>query len=103
MSEEMSYVGHGHVIPRPDGVKARCGGPSACLDCAREQAAIRAQDEHAKIVTGQPTSDDCVYVKLTASQIRSIRIEVDCCAPAWLYNAILRQIPDSFGEMDAKR
>jgi hypothetical protein len=28
---------HGHVRPRPDGVKARCGGPAMCAVCAREQ------------------------------------------------------------------
>ncbi|MGH9095589.1 MAG: hypothetical protein ACRDXE_10550 [Acidimicrobiales bacterium] len=33
--------GHGHVRPRPDGVKARCGGPPICPVCAREAAAAR--------------------------------------------------------------
>lgn len=28
---------HGHVIPREDGVKARCGGPALCRQCALEQ------------------------------------------------------------------
>jgi len=31
--------GHGHVRPRPDGLKARCGGPRICSECARELAA----------------------------------------------------------------
>jgi hypothetical protein len=30
--------GHGHVTPRPDGAKARCGGPALCHECARELA-----------------------------------------------------------------
>ena len=30
--------GHGHVTPRPDGAKARCGGPSICSVCAVEKA-----------------------------------------------------------------
>lgn len=29
-------LGHGHVKPRPDGMKARCGGPALCPDCALE-------------------------------------------------------------------
>lgn len=33
-------TGHGHVLERPDGVKARCGGPGLCGVCARERAAI---------------------------------------------------------------
>ena len=30
--------GHGHVYPREDGVKARCGGPGICNECALDQA-----------------------------------------------------------------
>lgn len=29
-------TGHGHVRPRPDGVKMRCGGPNICTKCAAE-------------------------------------------------------------------
>ena len=29
-------IGHGHVFPRLDGVKARCGGPAMCSECARD-------------------------------------------------------------------
>lgn len=32
----MTGTGHGHVTPRSDSAKARCGGPSLCLVCARE-------------------------------------------------------------------
>ena len=28
--------GHGHVIPRADGMRARCGGPMLCAQCAGE-------------------------------------------------------------------
>ena len=31
--------GHGHVYPRPDGSKARCGGPALCSECGAELAA----------------------------------------------------------------
>lgn len=31
-------VGHGHVFPRPDGVRARCGGPKMCKECAADLA-----------------------------------------------------------------
>jgi len=37
-------VGHGHVIPRPDGVRARCGGPGLCRECSRDLARQRATD-----------------------------------------------------------
>jgi hypothetical protein len=31
-------TGHGHVWERPDGVKARCGGPVICAECSRDYA-----------------------------------------------------------------
>lgn len=32
-------IGHGHVFPREDGVKARCGGPGICDECNADLAA----------------------------------------------------------------
>ena len=31
-------TGHGHVWARPDGVRARCGGPQICSECAHDLA-----------------------------------------------------------------
>lgn len=36
--DDMRNIGHGHVRPRPDGVKARCGGPGLCDECSKEYA-----------------------------------------------------------------
>jgi hypothetical protein len=36
---------HGHVVPRPDGMKARCGGPELCAQCAIEAAQEAAASE----------------------------------------------------------
>lgn len=44
---------HGHVVPRPDGVKARCGGPAICPVCAREAA----QEAAAGEITGYRIGD----------------------------------------------
>ena len=40
MSENMTVgnFGHGHVYPRPDGVKMRCGGPRLCPRCSDDLA-----------------------------------------------------------------
>ncbi|HBP5697976.1 TPA: hypothetical protein L6B16_18570 [Pseudomonas aeruginosa] len=35
-------VGHGHVFPRADGVKMRCGGPGLCSECAADASRARA-------------------------------------------------------------
>lgn len=36
-------LGHGHVRPRPDGVKARCGGVRLCKKCRAEESALAAE------------------------------------------------------------
>lgn len=38
--------GHGHVKPRADGVRARCGGPAVCSACQAEKA--QAEQERRK-------------------------------------------------------
>lgn len=35
---DMANAGHGHVFPRPDGVRARCGGPGMCVVCSADLA-----------------------------------------------------------------
>lgn len=37
-------TGHGHVFPRPDGVKARCGGPGICMECSLEADQKKLED-----------------------------------------------------------
>lgn len=36
-------MNHGHVIPNPDGSKARCGGPAMCPQCALELGVIESE------------------------------------------------------------
>ena len=43
MNTENGNKGHGHVYPRPDGVKARCGAPLSCAECASDKARKDAQ------------------------------------------------------------
>lgn len=40
--------GHGHVYPRIDGVKARCGGPGLCSECARDAGRLHNDREKLK-------------------------------------------------------
>lgn len=36
--------GHGHVYPRPDGVRARCGGPTICVECSGDYVRQNARE-----------------------------------------------------------
>lgn len=37
-------TGHGHVLPREDGERARCGGPGMCLQCGREVTRLTTEE-----------------------------------------------------------
>lgn len=41
----LAYNGHGHVVERSDGQRARCGGPSICEVCRVELRLKRLIDE----------------------------------------------------------
>jgi hypothetical protein len=43
----LTNFGHGHVYPRADGGKMRCGGPGICLACAKEAEQKRREEERA--------------------------------------------------------
>lgn len=47
-------TGHGHVRPRPDGVKARCGGPALCSECAREAGQFQRPPHPLQAITDAP-------------------------------------------------
>lgn len=41
----LSQHGHGHVVLRFDGSKARCGGPAICATCAKDAAALQQAEQ----------------------------------------------------------
>lgn len=42
-------MNHGHVKPNPNGVVARCGGPTLCDVCAKELAAERKKEDYDRL------------------------------------------------------
>jgi hypothetical protein len=69
-------TGHGHVRPRPDGVRMRCGGPAVCRECQREQAALAAPQPapSAEPVAWRTVVDDATHsvsVTKTAAEMRA--------------------------------
>lgn len=43
MNESGTNSGHGHVWERPDGLKARCGGPALCAECKVDSGLVQHQ------------------------------------------------------------
>lgn len=52
IAEPGQNVGHGHVFPRPDGVRARCGGPALCRTCSTDAAHKAAQEAQTAALLG---------------------------------------------------
>ncbi|MFO7133716.1 UNVERIFIED_CONTAM: hypothetical protein P3E15_28000 [Pseudomonas aeruginosa] len=48
-------VGHGHVLPRADGVKMRCGGPGLCSECTADASRARAALAQPSTAQTQPS------------------------------------------------
>jgi hypothetical protein len=60
--------GHGHVYPRPDKARARCGGPALCGKCAAD-AARKEREERPPVSAdwppvrpGAPITEPCIAV-----------------------------------------
>ncbi len=54
MDERTERVNHGHVYPRPDGMKARCGGPMWCTQCRREATGTEVPPVDQILLSGPP-------------------------------------------------
>lgn len=81
--------GHGHVWPRPDGVKMRCGGPAMCRECGADAAIVAAAkghqlapisgpDSHPIIVNhGKNPIMDCWEVQVVVGNFKSDAAAID--------------------------
>lgn len=64
---DLVNYGHGHVFPRADGVKARCGGPALCSVCAKDLVAkLKANEDIMLFGTGcvKISEDGAEYIPL---------------------------------------
>jgi hypothetical protein len=58
-SEHFQIVPHGHVVPRADGILARCGGPGLCAHCREEQKRLdRGTYPHISGIHARTRADD---------------------------------------------
>lgn len=67
--------GHGHVVPRPDGVKARCGGPAMCHVCQAERGTLEATP--AVPAPAAPAEPDMRHPKIQALIGAKARREIE--------------------------
>lgn len=68
---EVMETGHGHVRPRKDGERARCGGPAICADCAVEANQKRIEDLEAAKADEKAQLDKRI-IKLQEEQVARI-------------------------------
>lgn len=73
-------VGHGHVFPRADGVKMRCGGPALCSECAAD--AYRAR---AALAQPSPAQAEAEQPEIVAFRYRCTNAEGEPL-PGWFYS-----------------
>lgn len=52
-------IGHGHVRPRDDGYKARCGGPAICGVCQSEERRARPRTAGKPPALPTRAAEDC--------------------------------------------
>lgn len=73
-------TGHGHVFPRPDGFKARCGGPPLCFLCVADAAEKASQRQSIKqSVSSDTVSDnDIVQIIVRVFPKNNKMIQNDC-------------------------
>lgn len=77
--------GHGWVVPNPDGLLAKCGGPSLCAVCAAEKAQYDASRLMVADMIAPAVSD--------AQELKAHMQEVDAYCRAAASAARLRTSP----------
>lgn len=73
--------GHGHVAPRADGVKARCGGPAICRECYLEWLIVHGE-RHFGTLWRDASMDDVRFVLRRAPPDSASNLPCDNCGNA---------------------
>jgi hypothetical protein len=71
ISDPNHNTGHGHVFPRPDGVRMRCGGPGICKECALDLARKIAVKQEAKAVQSHGFAREERYIVVKLKHLRA--------------------------------
>lgn len=90
-------LGHGHVRPRPDGAKARCGGPGICAECSKELAKYQQEDP------SKPVGDTAEMFPKTMARIeeRMVLGVLSEAVRTWGVEAQLRMLQEECAELIA--
>lgn len=95
--------GHGHVIPLPDGLKARCGGPAICAECATEEKRVGERRQNAAgewpdaLYDRRTGSDRRGQDSVTAGRIQQI-LHVGCGRKKYSAEQLLAYVGLSLGD-----
>lgn len=66
-------IGHGHVFKRPDGAKARCGGPAMCKVCQAEQRLL----ERFSVLKNDPSQPKPTIVQEDSASQRIAELQAE--------------------------
>ena len=88
-------VGHGHVFARPDGRRARCGGPALCPECSKDATLLAARDADAAVAVGRLRAVVALLEDPGARPPRAVVLEHLRAALADLGPALPPEAPDA--------
>lgn len=78
-------TGHGHVYPREDGLRMRCGGPAMCAKCALDQARKLREDElatfHSSDVVIEPATALPMESSMPLTEVWDAFLSASCVSP----------------------
>jgi hypothetical protein len=77
--------GHGHVYPRTDGFKARCGGPVICRECAVDAARKASEVTPATFKVGDRVDVLFGHICDPGEVIKVVRNEGQTVTGGWWY------------------
>ena len=92
--------GHGYVYPRPDGVKARCGGPAICPECAKDFVQIHTMITGAAAGDTQPADYPSSAAPASAMTKREL---IAAMASRWRYRDERGELQPTFTDWGAYR
>lgn len=88
----LDAFGHGHVWERPDGMKARCGGPGICRECSIDEMRLREAADAQSPVHVAMLLKAKDYWQEEADRLRRENLELRACFSAASQNLSSKEV-----------